>query len=77
MAHYLLGQSATIFGARRSIPRRTSLKSTLEVIRTWARRQRQRQELLDYMAVDHRAAADIGLTDNDARDWAGRPFWCD
>jgi len=29
------------------------------------------------MAIDHRAAADIGVTAGDARDWAERPFWRD
>ena len=27
------------------------------------------------MAIDYRAASDMGVTDNDARDWAERPFW--
>ena len=33
------------------------------------------QELIDFMAIDHRAAADMGVTDNEARDRAERPFW--
>jgi hypothetical protein len=27
------------------------------------------------MTIDHRAAADMGVTVNDARDWAQRPLW--
>jgi uncharacterized protein YjiS (DUF1127 family) len=44
-------------------------------MRTCRRRQRERQELLDYVASDHRAAADIGITVYDARNWANQPFW--
>jgi uncharacterized protein YjiS (DUF1127 family) len=40
-------------------------------------RQRERQQLLDYMAIDHRAAADIGMKRCDALEWANRPFWRD
>jgi hypothetical protein len=35
----------------------------------------QRRELLDFMTIDHRAAADMGVAVNDAREWAYRPFW--
>jgi uncharacterized protein YjiS (DUF1127 family) len=40
----------------------------------WTRRQ-QRQELLDCLASDYRAAADIGITSGEARGWSQRPFW--
>jgi len=43
--------------------------------RMYRMRRRHRRELLDYLASDHRAAADIGVTPNDARIWAERPFW--
>jgi len=29
----------------------------------------------DYMVSDHRAAADLGITGYEARDWSKRPFW--
>jgi uncharacterized protein YjiS (DUF1127 family) len=45
------------------------------LIRTWAERGRERQQLLDFLANDHRAAADIGSTYPDAEEWAQRPFW--
>jgi uncharacterized protein YjiS (DUF1127 family) len=35
----------------------------------------KRRELLDFMTIDHRAAADMGVAVNDAREWAYRPFW--
>jgi uncharacterized protein YjiS (DUF1127 family) len=40
-------------------------------------RRRQRQELLNFLRRDHRAAADIGMTTYGARKWAERPFWRD
>jgi uncharacterized protein YjiS (DUF1127 family) len=40
----------------------------------WTQRQ-QRQELLDYIASDYRASADIGITSGEARGWSQRPFW--
>ena len=47
----------------------------LALVRTWLRRHQRRQELLSYIAQDHRAAADIGITRAEAEDWARRPFW--
>lgn len=47
----------------------------LALVRTWLKRHRRRQELLDYIAQDHRAAADMGTTRAEAEDWARRPFW--
>lgn len=42
---------------------------------TFWTRQQQRQELLDYIASDYRAAADVGITSGEARSWPQRPFW--
>jgi hypothetical protein len=42
--------------------------------RTCRERQRQRRELIDHMASDRRAAADIGMTGCEARSWSERPF---
>jgi uncharacterized protein YjiS (DUF1127 family) len=47
----------------------------LALVRTWWKRHQSRQELLDYIAQDHRAAADMGTTRAEAEDWARRPFW--
>jgi uncharacterized protein YjiS (DUF1127 family) len=44
-------------------------------LRVYLMRRRQRSELLDYLATDHRAAADIGVTSYEAKLWAERPFW--
>ena len=55
-----------------SVPRAPRL---LNLVRTWFKRRRSRRELLNYIAQDHRAAADMGTTRTDAEDWARRPFW--
>ena len=47
----------------------------LALVWTWWKRHQSRQELLNYIAQDHRAAADMGTTRADAEDWARRPFW--
>jgi uncharacterized protein YjiS (DUF1127 family) len=47
----------------------------LALMRTWLKRHQSRQELLNYIAQDHRAAADMGSTRAKAEDWARRPFW--
>jgi uncharacterized protein YjiS (DUF1127 family) len=75
MSHYLRGNSAAALRQRRQISWRMFFQSADDVVRSWIKRRQQRQEFLDYMALDHRAAADIGLAANDARDWAERPFW--
>jgi hypothetical protein len=44
-------------------------------IRVWARRYRERQELLELLATDHRTAADMRATEVDLKSWANKPFW--
>jgi uncharacterized protein YjiS (DUF1127 family) len=46
-------------------------------LRACRQRQRERRELLLFMASDHRAAADIGVTRYEALSWSNRPFWRD
>jgi uncharacterized protein YjiS (DUF1127 family) len=46
-----------------------------ECIATWAKRRRDRLELLNYLAQDHRAAGDMGTSRADAEHWARQPFW--
>ena len=75
MSQYLHSHPAAILGARRSIPWRAFFNGAADIVRNWVRRRRQRQELLAFMAIDHRAAADIGMTSNDACEWAQRPLW--
>jgi len=77
MLHTLDGHSAAGFAERRGFPWRELANSAFDRMRTWRSRWQQRQELLDYIDYDHRAAADMGVVHNDAREWAARPFWQD
>jgi uncharacterized protein YjiS (DUF1127 family) len=43
----------------------------------WRLHRRQRKELLDFLASDHRAAADLGITPYEAQQYFDRPFWRD
>ena len=54
---------------------RSLIKRLRSVIRTWAKRHRDRQELLNLLEQDHRIARDMGSTDQDLRAWAQKPFW--
>lgn len=46
-----------------------------ERVRAYWRFQRERRQLLDYLASDYRAAADIGITSSEARGLSQKPFW--
>ena len=50
-------------------------KRARSVIRTWAKRHRDRQELLNLLDQDHRIARDMGTTEQELRAWAEKPFW--
>jgi uncharacterized protein YjiS (DUF1127 family) len=69
------GRSAATFAQRRPFSWRAIFNAVVERARSGLARRRQRLELLDYMANDHRAAADIGITSYEARNWSERPFW--
>jgi hypothetical protein len=71
----LHGEAAPSVSARWSLAWRALCDAALERVRTYRRRRRERQELIDYMASDHRVAADLGITGDIARDWTSRPFW--
>jgi uncharacterized protein YjiS (DUF1127 family) len=73
MSHY--GESVSAFAESPSVSWRAFFKSVVDTARSWLDRRRERQELLDYLAMDHRAARDIGIDRGNARDWAERPFW--
>jgi hypothetical protein len=45
------------------------------LLQAWAARRRDRRELLDYLAQDHRAAADMKKTWQELESWARKPFW--
>ena len=76
MSHYRRGESAAgALAERRPIFWRQFILDAVSWLRISIKRRRQRCELLDYLTIDHRAAADLGVSANDARDWADRPFW--
>ena len=75
MSHYLDGESVAAFVEKPTVSWRTFFKSLTSTVRTWYERERERQQLLDYLAMDHRAAGDIGIDRSNARAWAERPFW--
>jgi len=75
MSQYLDGESVVAFAETGSISWRASLQRAIETVRNWRRRRRERDELLNYLAMDHRAGSDIGMDRTCAREWAERPFW--
>jgi uncharacterized protein YjiS (DUF1127 family) len=75
MSRYLNGESVAAFAESRSFFWRAFLQSVISTIRIWRGRQQEREELLKYLAMDHRAGTDIGLDRTCAREWAERPFW--
>jgi uncharacterized protein YjiS (DUF1127 family) len=75
MTSYIDGESVDTFAANRTFSWRTFRKSMTAMPRIWLKRHRDRRELLNYLAADHRAAKDLGIVQSDAEDWAQRPFW--
>lgn len=75
MSRYFQGGSAAAFAQHRPYSRRAIFNAVVERARSCLARRRQRLELLDYVASDHRAAADIGITSYEARNWSEQPFW--
>jgi uncharacterized protein YjiS (DUF1127 family) len=51
------------------------LQHIAELFAAWRCHRRQRQEFIDFLASDHRAAADIGITAYEAQQYIDRPFW--
>jgi len=81
MSGHLDGESAAALAERRTFSWRTAFQwpafahGVLGTLRLWARRWREREEFLHYLAMDHRAGADLGSGATSAREWAERPFW--
>jgi hypothetical protein len=55
------------FGAGRTFSLRAALSRVVERLRAAHQYRKQRQELIDYLASDHRAASDLGITICEAR----------
>ena len=75
MSQYLGGESVVAFVESQSFSSRAFFQRVIDTIRTWRKRQGEREELLKYLAMDHRAGMDIGMDRTCAREWAERPFW--
>ena len=75
MSCTLSGPPAPASVQTRSLPWRGLFKGMPAALWTYRNRQRQRRELLEYIAGDHRAASDLGITTYEARKWSEQPFW--
>jgi uncharacterized protein YjiS (DUF1127 family) len=75
MSHYLDGESVAAFAESPAFSWFAFFRSVVGTAQIWLKRRQERQELLDYLVGDHRAAADIGIDRSNAREWAKRPFW--
>jgi uncharacterized protein YjiS (DUF1127 family) len=51
------------------------LRRLVARIRAYLKHRRDRQQLFEYLASDHRAAADLGVNADTSREWSRRPFW--
>lgn len=74
--HSQAEQSASVARVRTlSVP--ALCRRVIVWLRSCRQRRQERAELLAFMASDHRAAADIGVTQYEALNWAKQPFWRD
>jgi hypothetical protein len=63
MSCYSQTQTAAEFDARQTFSlRRAVFSGVIGRVRVACNRRRQRQELIEYLASDHRAANDLGIT---------------
>ncbi len=81
MSDRILVEETSTFIERRSFSwrrlRRTAVRifaAMFRIVATWRSRRRQRRELFEFLASDHRAAADIGITRYDAEQSFDWPF---
>ncbi len=68
-------KSAKTTAASRAVFTGNLIERAQSVIRIWAGRHRDRQELLNLLDKDHRIARDMGTTEQELRAWAEKPFW--
>jgi uncharacterized protein YjiS (DUF1127 family) len=81
MSDRIFAEAGSPFTERRSFSWRSLRRSALSIlpisfrtVATWRSRRRQRRELFEFLASDHRAAADIGITRYDAEQSFDWPF---
>ena len=62
MSCYSHSERGAAFIARRTFSLRAVFSQVADHLRRARDRRRQRQELIDYLVSDHRAARDLGIT---------------
>src|SRR5204862_5744980 len=67
MSCYSQTERDAAFAARRTFSLRTFFNRVVDRLRVARNRRRQRRELIEYLASDHRAAKDLGITIHEAR----------
>jgi hypothetical protein len=68
MPYYAQTQTSVAAAARQTFSLRSVFNRAVDGLRAAGQRRRQCQELIDYLASDHRAAADLGISPHEARD---------
>jgi hypothetical protein len=66
MACYSRTETGAVFAARRTFSLRTLFNRVADRLRVGRDRRRQRRELIEYLASDHRVANDLGITTHEA-----------
>jgi len=81
MSDRILVEETSTFIERRSFSWRSLIRRTVRIfpalfrmVGGWRSRRQQRRELFEFLASDHRAAADIGITRYDAEQSFDWPF---
>jgi hypothetical protein len=67
MSCYSHTESGAPLAARRTFSLRAVFNRVVDRVRTARDRRRQQRELIEYLASDHRAANDLGITIYEAR----------
>lgn len=67
MSCYAETKTGAAVAARRTFSLRHLFDRAVERLRAAHQRRKQCHELIDYLASDHRAASDLGITLNEAR----------
>ena len=62
-------ETATAFAARQTFSLRAVFSGVFGRVRVVRNRRRQRQELIEYLTSDHRAANDLGITTYNVRNF--------
>jgi hypothetical protein len=67
MSCYAQTGTGAAVAARRTLSLRRVFKRVVEQLRAAHQRRKQYQQLIEYLASDHRAAQDLGITISEAR----------